>query len=251
MLRLFVVTTLGLSAMIRMASAASSVTLNPTQDAFVSSLNSTSNYGAGGAILVNAAGLPKGEFDSLLKFDLSSAKSTFDATFGAGLWSIQSITLQLSSSNPNNGLFNSPAATGSFTLTWLQSDSWTEGTGTPAIPTTDGVTYATLPSFRSGADQLVGTFNFPGGTSGNNTYSLNTSASSFLSDATAGHLVSLLALPNDAAIVYTANSENFTTAANRPVLTVTAVPEPASVGLLGLGALGMIASRRRSLCLSV
>ena len=71
------------AAFSHLASAAN-FTLNPTQDTFVSSANSTSNYGAAGALLVNAAGLPKGEFDSLLQFNFAAAKSSFDLTFGYG-----------------------------------------------------------------------------------------------------------------------------------------------------------------------
>ena len=228
--------------------SAATFTLSPVQDAFVSSANPTANYGAAGALLVNAAGLPKGEFDSLLQFNFAAAKSSFDLTFGVGQWSIQSVTLQLTSANPGNPIFNSPAAAGSFTLNWMQDDSWTEGNGTPtAGSTTGGITYATLPGFRSGSDQLLGTYSFPGGTSGNNTYTLGLN-SSFVTDATAGNAVSLLALPADSAIVYSANSQNFTTSASRPVLTVTAfgVPEPGTAGLLfaGVGA-GLLPRRRR------
>jgi len=230
------------------AVSAATVTLSPTQDAFVSSANSTSNYGAAGALLVNAAGLPKGEFDSLLQFNFATAKSSFDLTFGVGQWTIQSVTLQLTSANPGSPIFNSPAAAGSFTLNWMQDDSWTEGNGTPAAgSTTGGITYATLPGFRSGSDQLLGTYSFPGGTSGNNTYTLGMN-SSFVGDAAAGNLVSLLALPADSAIVYTANSQNFTTVANRPVLTVTAIgaPEPGVAGLFFAGAgAGLLPRRRR------
>lgn len=237
----------GFVAALSHAASAATFTLSPTQDTFVSSANSTSNYGAAGALLVNAAGLPKGEFDSLLQFDFAAAKSSFDITFGIGQWSIQSVTLQLTSANPGNPIFNSPAAAGSFTLNWMQDDSWTEGNGTPmAASTTGGVTYSTLPGFRSGADQSLGTYSFPGGTSGNNTYTLGLNGS-FAADATAGNVVSLLALPADSAIVYTANSQNFTTSANRPVLTVTAigVPEPGNAGLLLAGtSVGLFLRRR-------
>lgn len=231
------------------AASPATVTLNPTQDAFVSSANPGNNYGAAGALLINAAGLPKGEFDSLLQFNLAAAKSTFDSTFGIGQWSIQSITLQLTSASPNNGLFNSPAAAGSFSLTWMQSDSWSEGSGTPnsqPVPV-DGITFSTLPSYRSGSDQLLGTYSFPGGTSGNNTYTLGLN-SFFVNDVLAGNNVSLLALPADSAIVYTANSENFGTSSSRPFLTVTAVgiPEPGSAWLLFAGAVvGMVPRRRQ------
>ncbi|EDY22179.1 protein of unknown function DUF1555 [Chthoniobacter flavus Ellin428] len=236
---------LSVAALVRVAAAAS-VTLNPIHDTFVSSANASSNYGAAGALLIDASGLPKGEFDSLLQFDLSSARSSFDVTFGAGQWTISSITLQLFNTNPNNGLFNSAAA-GQFTLNWMQNDSWQEGTGTPATPTTDGITYSTLPSFRSGADESLGTYSFNGATTGNNTWTLGLT-NQFLADATAGNVVSLLGLPSGSVVSYTTNSENFSTPASRPVLTVTAqsVPEPAAIGFLAIGAMTALARRRRA-----
>jgi hypothetical protein len=238
----------GLMAALPLGASAATFTLSPTQDAFVSAANSSSNYGAAGALLVNAAGLSKGEFDSVLQFNFAAAKASFDSTFGAGLWSIQSVTLQLTSANPGNPIFNSPAAAGAFTLTWMKNDSWTEGTGTPSTPTSDGITYDTLKNtFRNSSDdQLLGTYSFPGDTSGNHIYSLGLN-SFFVDDATKGQPVSLLALPADSAIVYTANSQNFTTPASRPILTVTAigVPEPGTAGLLLAGAgVGLLPRRR-------
>jgi hypothetical protein len=243
--RAFLCMALSLTTLERVAAAAS-VSLNPTHDAFVSSTNATSNYGAAGALLVDASGLPKGEFDSLLQFDLSSAKSSFDTTFGAGQWTISSITLQFFNTNPNNALFNSAAA-GQFSLNWMQNDSWVEGTGTPATPTTDGITYSTLPSFRGGSDELLGTYSFNGATTGNNTWTLGLTTH-FLADATAGNVVSLLGLPADSAVSYTTNSENFPTTTSRPVLMVTAqaVPEPAALGFLVIGGMAVLARRRRA-----
>jgi hypothetical protein len=225
------------------AASATQVLLNPTQDAFVSSANPSSNYGKAGALLVDAAGLPKGEFDSLLEFNLASAKSTFDSTFGVGNWVIQSIQLQLISTTPNNSIFNSPNTAGSFTVTSMQNTGWAEGTGTPSAPTTTGITFSTLPSFRGGSDELLGTYSFPGGTTGSNTYSLGLTPN-FFSAATGGGLVSLLALPADSGIIYTANSEDNMTPSNHPVLIVTAqVPEPASGSLVIISGLAILCSR--------
>jgi hypothetical protein len=240
---------IGMLAALSPLASAVQVLLNPTQDAFVSSANSTNNYGAAGALLVDAAGLPKGEFDSLLQFNLATAKSTFDADFGTGNWVIQSIKLQLTTNTPNNSIFNSPNTAGSFTITWMQNDSWTEGTGTPTVPTTSGITYATLPSFRGGSDELLGTFSYNGGASGlNNSFNLDTTQTSFYTDAAAGSPVSLLALPNDSGIIYTTNSKDFGTQSARPVLTITAeVPEPGAASLLAGGVLLGFVRRRRTL----
>ena len=242
--RAFLCLALSLTMLVRVASAAS-VTLNPIHDTFVSSANPTSNYGAAGALLIDSSKLSKGEFDSLLQFDLSSAKSSFDTAFGAGQWTISSITLQLFNANPMNPLFNSAAA-GLFTLNWMPNDSWVEGTGTPATPTTDGITYNTLPGFLSASDESLGVFSFNGATTGSNTWSLNLTTN-FLADATGGNVVSMVGLPDDSVVSYTTNSENFTTSTSRPVLTVTAqaVPEPAAVGFLAIGAMTLLGRRSR------
>jgi hypothetical protein len=144
-------------------------TLNPSADAFVSSGPtgnlSGNNYGGAGALSVAAPGLANGEFQSVIRFDLSGAKASFDSQFGAGQWSIQSITITLTATAPNNPIFNSSAA-GNFGISWMQNDSWVEGSGTPMAPTTTGITFSSLPSFLSAGDESLGTFSFPGGTNG-------------------------------------------------------------------------------------
>ena len=115
---------------------------NPTADAFVTTGPtgnlSNNNYGGGGALSVAAPGLAQGQFQSVLQFGLSGAKSSFDGQFGAGQWSIQTITLQLTAAPPNNPIFNASAA-GQFAISFMQNNSWTEGTGTPQAPTTTGI----------------------------------------------------------------------------------------------------------------
>jgi hypothetical protein len=223
---------------------AATVTMNPVADTFVSSASPGNNYGAAGALDVASAALPKGEFQSLLKFDLAAAKASFDAQFGAGQWQVQSVTLQCTATNPNNPIFNTPAA-GQFAASWMQNDSWLEGTGTPNLPTSDGVTFSTLPTFLSPSDQALGTFTFPGGTSGNNTYTLGL-ASSFVADIAAGNNASIRLLAADSAVSYCIDSRNFTQAALRPLLSVEAVaiPEPAGACLFIAAAVG-IACRRK------
>src|SRR4051794_28920910 len=74
---------------------AATATLNPSADALLSAAHPADNYGAAGALALSGAGATNGEFQSVLKFDLSAAKSSFDATFGANQWSVQSVTLRL------------------------------------------------------------------------------------------------------------------------------------------------------------
>jgi len=59
--------------MLTASASAATFSQNPTQDAFVNSANPTSNYGGAGALAVSGAALPKGEFNSLLQFNLAAA----------------------------------------------------------------------------------------------------------------------------------------------------------------------------------
>ena len=218
-----------------MPSMGQTLALNPIADSFVSSANPNNNYGAAGSLEVSATGSAKGIFDSLMQFNLS----------GATGWYIQSISLQLVAANPVNGLFNSSTA-GQFSVVWMQNSGWTEGSGTPmASSTNGGITYNTLPGYLGSSDETVGTFSFSGATSGTNTYSLQLTPG-FLNAVTTGSDVSLEIVPADDSVSYLFNSNNFTNASARPLLTVTAVPEPAALAAsVLLPALALAASSRR------
>lgn len=236
-MRGIMVSCLALAAAVR----ADVVTLNPVADAFVSSSAPGSNFGGGGALAVAAAGLPQGEFQSVLRFDASAAVTAFNAAYGAGQWTIQFVTLQLTAAAPNNPIFNAQAA-GQFGAAWMQNDSWVEGSGTPMSPGATGLTFASLPSFLGGSDEGLGTFAFGGGTSGAGTYGLSLTGG-FVADMAAGGLVSLRLASVGSTIGYVFNSRSFGTAASRPVLSITAVPSPGA-GVLLLFA-GLMARRRR------
>jgi hypothetical protein len=237
-LRILAITTLGAIAPVARADI---VNLNPVADTFVASALPNGNFGGAGALAIAAPGLPQGEFQSVLRFDTSSAVTAFNASFGAGNWTIQSIALQLTASAPNNAIFNAQAA-GQFAAGWMQNDSWVEGTGNPSAPGSTGLTFATLPSFLSAFDESLGTFSFAGGTSGSSSYALALT-SGFDADAAAGGLVSLRLSAVGSTIGYVFNSRTFGTVAARPVLSITAVPAPASLALLA--ASGLLARSRR------
>ena len=155
-----------LALLLALRAHAATFTLNPSADAFVTTGPTANlggnNYGGAGALSVAAAGLANGEFQSVLRFDLSTARASFDTQFGAGQWSIQSITLSLTATSPNNAIFN-PSAAGQFGVSWMQNDSWTEGSGTPAAPTTTGITYTSLTgTFIGASDEALGSFSFAG-----------------------------------------------------------------------------------------
>ncbi|HYV26826.1 MAG TPA: hypothetical protein VFA77_04800, partial [Candidatus Eisenbacteria bacterium] len=212
----------GLFSFLAISGWAASFGVNPIADAFVttgpSGNLSSSNYGGAGALSIAAPGLSQGEFQSVLKFDLSAAKASFDGQFGIGLWSIQSVVLQLTAIPPNNAIFNASSA-GQFSISWMQNDSWTEGSGTPMAPASAGITFATLNSFLSGTDEALGTFSFGGGTNGNASYILNLT-SSFTAGTVAGGNVSLRMSAADTSVSYLFDSRSFGTVSARPLLTI-------------------------------
>jgi hypothetical protein len=230
--------------------AAETVTLGPSADLMVSSLdaNRDHNYGAAGSFAVSAAGSPKGEFQSLVKFDLAAAKASFDATYGAGLWAIASASLQLMAANPNHALFNNSAA-GQIVASWMQNDNWAEGLGTPNTPGGTGVTWNSLGSILSASDQALGSLSFDGATSGSVAFPLSIT-SGLAADAAAGSLLSLRFFPpaGETTVSGLFNSRSFNTPASRPVLTLNAVavPEPATAALAMIGMMALFYRGRRT-----
>ncbi len=120
------------------------------------------NFGGAGTLVVASAASGKGEFQSVLKFNLANAVALFNANYGVGHWIITSLSLTLTSNygtggvQPNNAVFPM-ISSGHFVIEWLSDDDWVEGTGTPNLPTTDGVTYDSLPALLSGAHEILGT----------------------------------------------------------------------------------------------
>jgi len=237
-----------LALLLDFPAGAATFTVTPSADAFVtpgpSGNLSGTNYGGAGALSVAAPDLAKGEFQSVMQFNLSSAVASFNAQLGAGQWNIQSITLSLTATAPNNGIFNASAA-GQFGISWMQNDSWTEGSGTPTSPGATGITFSSLPSFLSANDESLGTFSFAGGTTGMATYTLNLTPD-FLADASAGDSVSFRLFAADSGVSYLFNSRSIGTPSARPQLTIVAVPEPPVGAVFGAGAtLVFVAWRRR------
>ena len=240
--------------------AVTTVTLQPDNsgtsnaDAFVTTGSITddlsgNNYGAAGAMGVSAA-LPNGTFASLLRFDLSSATSTFNSTYGTGGWSINSIALQLTTTTANNPIFN-PGQPGTFDVKWISSNAWVEGTGNPKNPSSTGVNWTDFAGLTSGA-QPEGVFNVSNvGDGVTASYTLSPSSGLLFALQTGSQAsLALTADPTDSTMSALFNSRDFGTPGRRPALIITAsataVPEPGRAMLLMLGAVCALQRRRRT-----
>jgi len=211
--------------------------LSPIADAFMASGPTgnlaNNNYGGGGALALAASGLPQGPFQSVIEFNLGPAANSFNSQYGAGDWTVQSVTLQLTSTPHNNAIYNNAAA-GQFNVSLMQNNAWVEGTGTAGTPTTDGITYNSLMStyVNPATDQALGTFSFPGGSSGANNYSLTLSPG-LLNDVGSGGEVSLRLYAGDNNVSYLFSSRS--AGSGGPELLITAAPEPGTLELIATG----------------
>ncbi len=186
------------------------------------------NFGAAGILVVASAASVKGEFQSVIQFNLSGATNLFNSTYGTNNWTVGDISLQLTSNygtagvQPDNALFPTISG-GQFVIEWLSNNDWVEGTGTPKQPTTDGVTYDSLPDLLSGAHDILCTNTYsPPGDNVPVTYTLPLDTN-LVSEVAQGSDVTFLLYATDDRIAYLFNSWNFG-GNNEPLIHVTANP---------------------------
>lgn len=232
-------------ALTQQVTADTILTTTAKRDTYVSSGQADTNFGTMGAMMiaVPTAAQPRTE-EALFGFNTASIVSSLNAQYGAGQWSISSVTVTLyanfytNGQQPNNTSFNK-ISTGDFSLDWLSNDSWSE----------TGVTWNNianyLPSTSStNLEENLGTYYYAAGAS-SFTWSLSLT-SDFVNDIINDNNVTFFGTPTaDSTVGYLFNTTN-----NSPaVLTVTATPEPSTYALLLVGTAGLafLLKRRPSL----
>jgi len=186
------------------------------------------NFGGAGTLVVAPASSLKGEFQSVIKFNLSNGIALFNTACGTNNWTIGAVSLELTSNygmdgvQPNNPIFNIISG-GQFVIEWLSDDDWVEGTGNPNLPTTDGVTYDSLPSLLMGPHEPLCTNTYtPPGVNIPVTWTLSLSTN-LVADIAAGGDVTFLFYAADNQINYLFNSYSYGRG-NEPLIHVTANP---------------------------
>ena len=212
---------------------------SPDKDSFVRALAPTSNYGGAGALSVSgtnaATGNPtNGAFDSFMSFNTHAMVTNFNSLFGTNNWVITSATLTLTQNPlPGNPVFN--IGNGLFQIRWTANDTWTEGTGNPNAPTTNGISYSQESSYlNSNTDLSLGAFDFAG------TSPLSCSLAlpaAFVNNMQAGGGVGLFFTAVDPGVGFVFYSRDFKgNPAVLPHLVVTAVAQPGITGFRLSGA---------------
>ena len=187
------------------------------------------NYGGAGTLVVAPPGSLKGEFQSVLRFNVDGAVALFNSSYGTNGWVITGISLTLASNygtqgtQPNNPIFGVING-GNFVVEWMADDDWIEGTGNPAQPTSDGITYDSLPTLLADAHIPLCTNTYtPPGNNIQVTYSLPLQ-SDLVSTIDSGGEVSFRFYAADSQIDYLFNSY-FYGRGNQPLINVTAAPK--------------------------
>lgn len=186
------------------------------------------NFGAAGTLAIAPGTALKGEFQSVMKFNLSNGIALFNGAYGSNHWTIGAVNLILTSNygtngvQPNNAIFNVISG-GQFVIEWLSDNDWVEGTGTPAQPTTDGITYDSLPSLLDAPREALCTNTYvPPGDNIPVTWPLPL-APSLVTNLSAGGDVTFHFYAADNQIGYLFNSYSYGRG-NEPFLTVVANP---------------------------
>ena len=172
------------------------------------------NFGGAGTLAVAPASSAKGEFQSVIKFDLAAGVALFNSTYGSNNWSITGVELELTSNygvaglQPNNPIFNS-ISRGQFVIEWLADDDWVEGTGTPSAPTTDGVTHNSLPMLLAATREALCTNSYtPPGNNVPVSWPLPLTTN-LLADLAAGGKVTFRFYAANSQVGYLFNSHNY------------------------------------------
>jgi hypothetical protein len=186
------------------------------------------NYGGAGTLVVESTNSVKGEFQSVIRFNVAGAVALFNSDYGTNGWTVGAISLTLASNygtggvQPNNPIFGVISG-GKFVIEWLADDDWAEGTGNPNLPTTDGVTYDSLPTLLAGGRVNLGTNTYtPPGNNIQVTYPLSLE-SNLVSNIDDGGEVSLRFYAADDQINYLFSSHEYGRG-NQPLINVTAAP---------------------------
>ena len=186
------------------------------------------NFGAAGTMAVAPATAPKGEFQSVARFDFSGAVPLFNSTYGTNGWTVTGVSFTLTGNygtagvQPNNAIFNIISG-GNFVISWISDTNWAEGTGTPNLPTQDGVTFDSLLELSSGTVDVLSTNTYvPPGNNVPITYKLPLDTN-LLAEIVSGGQASFLFYAADTNISYLFNSKEYGRG-NDPLVNVTASP---------------------------
>lgn len=207
----------------------------PDADAFVRASAPSLNYGAAGALsvsgasAVNGTGVSNGAYDTFIRFNAGALINSFNSTFGSNNWVITVVALQLTEqAAPSNPIFN--RGVGTFQVRWIAHTNWTEGTGTPALPTTDGISYSSETGLlNSNTDEVLGTFTNSG--ANQTLFFYLTMSSGFVKALKAGAEVDLYLTATSPNIGFTFDSKEFGTTTDWPFLDVSAFPQTGITGI--------------------
>jgi hypothetical protein len=207
----------------------------PDADAFVSAGTPTLNYGAditlsvSGPNATNGLGVMNGPSDTFIRFNAAALIGSFNSRYGSNNWVVTHAALQLTEQGaPTNTILN--RGVGTFQVRWVANTNWTEGTGTLAAPTTDGISFSSEAGLlNSNTDEVLGTFTNSGANQA--LFFYLTTPPGFVNAVKAGAEVDLYLTAASPNIGFTFDSREFGVNTDWPFLVIAAIPQAVITGI--------------------
>ncbi len=207
----------------------------PDADSFVSAGTPTLNYGAtdtlsvSGSNATNGLSVMNGPSDTFIRFNTAALIGSFDSRYGTNNWVGTHAAIQLTEQgSPTNPIFN--RGVGTFQVRWIANTNWAEGTGTPAIPTADGVSYSSEADLlNSNTDEILGTFTNSGVNQA--LFFYLKMPPGFVNAVKAGAEVDLYLTAANPDTGFTFYSKEFGNNTDWPFLVIAAIPQVAITGI--------------------
>ncbi len=210
---------------------------------FVNSSQPASNYGTLGGMEIAAPTTAQDRTEiTLQEFNTAAMQASFNADYGAGNWTVTSVTLSLFSNvplageQPNNSVFNVIAA-GGFEFDLLGNNNWSE----------TAITWNTLPTLLPGGgagntETSLGDFTWDAAGETSSIWTLGT-VQPLVDEIEAGSEVTIMGQPTDSSTVGYLFNQIKAGAPGILNVTVQAVPEPSPAALLA-GFVGVVVGLR-------
>ncbi len=147
------------------------VSIVPEADTFVADLEGealrSQNFGGSGGLAVAALGSPKGEMETILRFNLETLRADLEEQLGSDQWNVEAVQFKFNLTAARNPVFNTVTA-GTLCVSEFADNSWVEGMGRTSFPDESGISFSEFAPLREATaeSEPLACFDFGGESNG-------------------------------------------------------------------------------------